>query len=420
MVAGNYTTFKGEGYPGSRKGAHMSIFSDDSIMMFGGEGSDSTGNKGPLNDMWIFYSQSQKWYWIGGNNTATKQGIYNSLYSEGYPGSRYNYQMVSLANQSVVMFGGVGYDSKPPSIVEYLNDFWRYDPFPAQKWFWIGGESIVKNKGLYNSLWSQGYPGPRDSFSMVSHPNGSVYMFGGVGYASDNTTMGQLNDFWRYDTMTMIWFWIGGNATVNSPESKLYPSSRIGATLNVISNMSIILFGGLNGNTPLNDFWTFIPRCSCFKGTCSEYSGGKCSVCEENYAGPFCTKQCSCYYGTCDGVNGDGRCASCLGDYSGEYCNIGCLCINGTCNSGVNGSQSCVADSCFKGYAGEYCNISLAATDPSSSSTQSSSQASNTQSTSTQSTSTQASSNQATEDTSSSSIRILYYVINIVCIILLQ
>ena len=129
--------------PGSRWGASPWIDAKGNLWLLGGWGLDSTGTNGngALNDLWVYTpnataGQAGTWAWIKGSNTGAQNGVYGDLlrpyktYQIWTPGGRSN-ATHWLDNQNQLwMFGGLGYDSTSTTGNGYLNDLWRYLPYP--------------------------------------------------------------------------------------------------------------------------------------------------------------------------------------------------------------------------------------------------------------------------------------------------
>jgi N-acetylneuraminic acid mutarotase len=115
--------------------------SSGNLWLFGGQGLDSTGTGGWLNDLWEFSPTTKEWTWMGGANTTYanaaqyqadrgQPGIYGT---EGVPtatnapGGRYSAVSWTDSSGNLWLFGGAGHDSTAAQIGE-LNDLWRYQP----------------------------------------------------------------------------------------------------------------------------------------------------------------------------------------------------------------------------------------------------------------------------------------------------
>jgi N-acetylneuraminic acid mutarotase len=68
--------------PGSRYRSVSWIDSKGNLWLFGGDGEDSTGFYGQLNDLWEYSPSANTWTWVSGGNTANEDGVYGT---EGIP-----------------------------------------------------------------------------------------------------------------------------------------------------------------------------------------------------------------------------------------------------------------------------------------------------------------------------------------------
>jgi hypothetical protein len=129
--------------PGSRWGASGWIDASGNLWLFGGWGLDSTGTNGngALNDLWVYTPNSTAgqpgtWAWIKGSNTGGQNGVYGdktipyATYEIWTPGGRSNGTHWVDLNHQFWLFGGAGYDSTSTTGNGYLNDMWRYLPYP--------------------------------------------------------------------------------------------------------------------------------------------------------------------------------------------------------------------------------------------------------------------------------------------------
>jgi hypothetical protein len=131
--------------PGSRWGASGWIDASGNLWLFGGWGLDSTGTNGngALNDLWVYTPNSTAgqpgtWAWVKGSNTGGQNGVYGDevipyrTYEIWTPGGRSNGTHWVDLNHQFWLFGGVGYDSTSTTTTGngYLNDTWRYLPYP--------------------------------------------------------------------------------------------------------------------------------------------------------------------------------------------------------------------------------------------------------------------------------------------------
>jgi len=129
--------------PGSRWGASAWTDVGGNLWLFGGWGLDSTATNGngALNDLWVYTpsataGQPGTWAWIKGSNTGSQDGIYGPMtrpyltYVIWTPGGRSNATRWVDNLGQLWLFGGEGYDSSSTNANGYLNDLWRYLPYP--------------------------------------------------------------------------------------------------------------------------------------------------------------------------------------------------------------------------------------------------------------------------------------------------
>ena len=114
--------------------------SSGNLWLFGGQGLDSTGTGGWLNDLWEFSPTTKEWTWMGGSNTtyanASQQidrgqpgvyGIEGVPSATNVPGGRYSAVSWTDSSGNFWLFGGAGHDSTATQIGE-PNDLWHYQP----------------------------------------------------------------------------------------------------------------------------------------------------------------------------------------------------------------------------------------------------------------------------------------------------
>jgi N-acetylneuraminic acid mutarotase len=271
--------------PGARWGASSWTDLDGNLWLFGGEGYDSTGSLGSLNDLWELDPSAGKWVWMAGSNkTGVRQpnayGSFGSSSTTNVPSARN--QAVSWVDSTgnVWLFGGEGYDST--GTFGYLNDLWEFNP-STRKWAWMGGGPTVGCSscgmpGVYGTLGEAdpaNSPGGRIQAVGWTDGDGNLWLFGGSGYDSTGK-YGILNDVWEFSPSTQTWAWMGGSSAVSAAlrgEPGLYgpmgvasaevaPGSRWGTGGWTDSNGNLWLFGGegydssgVYGN--LDDLWVY-------------------------------------------------------------------------------------------------------------------------------------------------------------------
>jgi hypothetical protein len=69
-------------FPGGRSYAVGWVDGNGNLWLLGGQGLDSAGSSGGLNDLWSFSPSTGQWTWIGGSDTiaaASGGGVYGTL-----------------------------------------------------------------------------------------------------------------------------------------------------------------------------------------------------------------------------------------------------------------------------------------------------------------------------------------------------
>ena len=301
-VAGNYD---GAPLPGGRWGAAFSTDASGTVWMFGGQGYDSAGNLGLLNDLWKYSGGT--WTWMGPTNSNVGQnnGIYGTLgqgATANAPGGRQTAALFADQSGNLWLFGGLGLDSAgtqnpgntgslpngstPEGAL--LNDLWKFN-IATGEWTWMSGGGLT---GLANQIGVYGtqqapaagfYPGSRWSAAAWSDSNGSLWISGGWGYASALAqSTGFLDDIWEYDTAgpnAGLWTWWKGSSNVNEfgnypiylpvPLGVSFVNNQPGARRGVAFWQQdefdyVWAFGGqgydsTGENGYMNDMWTYLP-----------------------------------------------------------------------------------------------------------------------------------------------------------------
>jgi N-acetylneuraminic acid mutarotase len=283
-VSGSNTTFQAGTYgtlgtgstsniPGARAWAGSWIDSSGKLWIFGGEGEDSAGSIGFLNDLWRYNPTSLEWTWISGSNVMNQAGIYGTLGAAdpaNVPGARSLFITWRDSAGALWLFGGWGYDSAGD--LEHNNDLWKFD---GTNWTWVSGSMTVDQAGNYGMLGSPSVlnvPGARSAGVSWVDSAGKLWLFGGVGLDSTGDA-GALNDLWRFDPATLEWTWVSGSDLVGQDgtygakgtgSTSNVPGARYGSASWIDSSGNLWLFGGLGldsagSNDYLNDLWKFNP-----------------------------------------------------------------------------------------------------------------------------------------------------------------
>jgi hypothetical protein len=123
--------------PGGRFSAVSWIDASGNLWLLGGDGYDSTGTGGYLNDLWKYTPSATgdtgEWTWISGSNTvgrtAGQAGVYGTLgiaAAPNDPGGRFGAVSWIDVSGKLWFFGGDGYDSTGAQ--GYVNDLWEFQP----------------------------------------------------------------------------------------------------------------------------------------------------------------------------------------------------------------------------------------------------------------------------------------------------
>ncbi len=234
--------------PGSRHFATSCTDTSGNFWLFGGEGYDSTGSYGRLNDLWRY--DGIHWTWIAGNDTVNQLGVYGAKgesSSSSVPGSRYSSISWMDMGGNFWLFGGRGYDSTGPSL-GYLNDLWRYN---GTYWTWMSGSDAVSQLGVYGTKKipsTSNMPGSRWNTVSWIDKSDNLWLFGGQGLDSAGS-YGRLNDLWQYDGT--YWIWISGNNIIDQPS--VYGTKGIPFAYNVPGARN----KGVSWIDPDDNFWLF-------------------------------------------------------------------------------------------------------------------------------------------------------------------
>lgn len=262
--------------PGSRFGAVTWTDGAGKLWLFGGEGADSAGTLGILNDLWEFDPATNMWAWMSGSNVVNAFGVYGAIgvaAPANVPGARSG-AAGWTDGVNLWLFGGEGNDANG-RICERnggpcaLNDLWE---FSGGEWAWVAGASISEVPGTYGTETmpdSANIPGARDGATTWVDSGGDFWLFGGEGYACSGgrPVFGQMNDLWE-DTV-LGWVWWDGSSQPGDPgtygalgTSTLgdTPGARLWAAAWPGLSGKLWLFGGFNGSARLNDLWRFTPH----------------------------------------------------------------------------------------------------------------------------------------------------------------
>jgi Galactose oxidase, central domain len=275
--------------PGGRWAAATATDPAGNVWLFGGQGYDSAGKVGLLNDLWQYNPTTKQWTWIGpsNSNVANQNGSYGTLGTGSgttAPGGRQHGVLWADAFGNIWLFGGFGFDSAGTGspLGAVLNDLWKFNTTTKQ-WVWMSGggtTGIANQAGTYGTQTTAAagnIPGSRWGAVGWVNPDGDLFFFGGWGYGASTTQgTGFLNDIWEYDHTSGQWTWWKGSSGVNQqgayvsiagvPFVNNVVGARRGAALwQPDPNGYVWVFGGEGydstaGAAPgyLDDLWTYL------------------------------------------------------------------------------------------------------------------------------------------------------------------
>ncbi|MFZ2022380.1 MAG: hypothetical protein WBP71_17415 [Terracidiphilus sp.] len=275
---------KGTPTSGNVPGAHAySVTWTDAngnFWLFGGDGVDSVGTRGLMNDLWEY--TNGVWTWVSGSNVAAQPGIAGAWQGTGaygtkgvadpsnVPGARWWSSAWADQAGNLWLFGGAGVDSTGK--LGLLNDLWKYS---NGMWTWMAGSDLANEFGTYGTQGTAApgnTPGGRTGASAWIDAQGNLWLFGGDG--GDDATVGEcdklpepciLNDLWKYSNGE--WTWVGGSNVIDAPgvygtqgvpAVGNWPPPRSDATAWTDAAGNFWLFGGSPVDAlDMNDLWKY-------------------------------------------------------------------------------------------------------------------------------------------------------------------
>jgi N-acetylneuraminic acid mutarotase len=333
-VYGALGTASSTNIPGGRFGITSWTDASGNVWLFGGQGADSTGAQGYLNDLWKYTpganGSAGEWTWMGGNSTVGanggQPGVYGTLGTPdpaNMPGGRAQALSWTDASGNFWLFGGYGEDSAGAGYGGQLNDLWKYTPGANStpgEWTWMGGTNVTPasttggaagSSGVYGTLGTAApanIPGGREQMVSWTDASGDLWIFGGEGIDAYGVT-GELNDLWKFDPKLGSygeWTWMGGSNSVGSPflflgPSGVYgtlgaaspnniPGGRYGADSWIDAQGNFWFFGGSGIDSTgamgsLNDLWKYTPGANATPGEWT-WMGGSSTIPSPNSGQP--------------------------------------------------------------------------------------------------------------------------------------
>ena len=263
-------------FPGNRESAMTWTDVKGNLWLFGGDGSDSTGFSGYLNDLWEYAPSTNQWTWVGGSNDLNREpaapGTYGTLRTpakSNIPPGRSGGVTWIDGGGNLWLFGGYSFGAGN------LNDVWEFNPSTGE-WVWMGGSNTANQTGVYGTLGTPAagnVPGARAGAAGWTDKKGNFWLFGG----NLAPAAACLNDLWKLDLSTGQWTWMGGTpqdpstvavagkyGTRGAAAATNIPGSRFGASAWADNSGNFWLSGGFGADSGgitgyLNDLWTFNP-----------------------------------------------------------------------------------------------------------------------------------------------------------------
>jgi len=216
---------------------------------------------------------AQDFTWIKGTSLPSQTGIYGTLGTAAItnnPGGREGACTWKDASGNFWMFGGDGYDFIGNFGI--LNDMWKYTA-TSNQWTWVKGDDIINQIGNYGTKGvsaATNKPGGRSNSVSWLDASGNFWLFGGFGFDAF-TTLGYLNDLWKYSISTNQWTWVSGSNACYQPGNYgtlgvSSPSNVPGARYSAVSYSDasyLWLLTGFGNTTTsltvgsLNDVWKY-------------------------------------------------------------------------------------------------------------------------------------------------------------------
>jgi hypothetical protein len=273
-VYGTLGVAAAENVPGARFDAVSWTDAAGNFWLFGGEGYDSAGNTGYLDDLWKY--RDGLWTWMGGSTVINQPGVYGTqgtAAAGNTPGARYAAVSFTDAAGHLWLFGGQGCADFCGA---YLDDLWEYN---GGQWTWVSGQNIYwpTQAGVYGTQGTPAaanHPGGRTNAAGWIDTSGDIWIFGGVGWGASLVNVSELNDLWEFSKGQ--WAWVGGPnqsyptgidltgiyGTEGQAAASNIPGSRDSAVSWMDAQGNLWMFGGegygsTNQGSELNDLWKY-------------------------------------------------------------------------------------------------------------------------------------------------------------------
>jgi N-acetylneuraminic acid mutarotase len=266
--------------PGGRWTSFSWTDKSGNFWLFGGEGLDSIGARGYLNDLWEFNPSTSLWTWISGSSTLGSANCYqpgvecaqSSVYgtlgqaaAANVPGGRSGPVGSIDSNGNLWLFGGL---NNANGVVNPLNDLWSFS-LQTKQWAWMSGSNTVQcnaksaqgacvsdgQNGVYGTLGSAtttNVPGSREATVSWTGKNGDLWLFGGDGFDSIGSFW-PLNDLWNYQLKQSPTVTLSSNANPVFAQSTIVLTASVTSSGTVPTGNVTFLDGTTSlGTAPLN------------------------------------------------------------------------------------------------------------------------------------------------------------------------
>lgn len=265
--------------PSPRHSSSTWISTNDTVYLFGGLGAPSYSSTDPLtarapsnavdgmhSDMWRYAIRTKTWTLVSGLDTLKSNlpGRYSAVKRSAEATSRAESlseaygEATTASDSSFVAKAGDAHED-PSSSAQRQRLLARIAEDSADQE--IATLEAIKRISLLDVR-----PGARINAGTWTSPvDGSLWMFGGLGYGQNGSAYGYLNDMWQFDTEALQWAYRGGSLTNGAPDSSFWPGGRTGA-ITWTSPGTLWLFGGYGpyevtadnmAERLRNDIWSF-------------------------------------------------------------------------------------------------------------------------------------------------------------------
>ena len=235
--------------------------------LFGGDGFDSAGTDGYLNDLWKY--SAGEWTWMSGSNVVNQMGhtgLRVRLPRCNIPGARAGCCYLDRRSRKFLalrwlwlrLSGEAGKTQRPMEAQRGRVDLDG----------WVERGQPGGTYGTQGTAAAGNIPGARSWSSSWTDAAGNFWLFGGSGYSSDLS--GSLNDLWKYSAGE--WTWMGGSngvsqdgtyGTQGTAAASNIPGARAESISWTDAAGNLWLFGGdgygVGTYGYLNDLWKYEP-----------------------------------------------------------------------------------------------------------------------------------------------------------------